>query len=138
MKFAVAFTSIFFATQVNAAEMVVKAGAFHGGNYAPNDTASGGVAVLKLENGSYQLRLATDFSTTPGPDLFVYLSTSVDPKDDVAVTTNDFVNAGRLASPSGSQILNLPESFDPIKFNSVVIWCKQFGVLFGAATLAKQ
>ena len=124
-------------TNVHAAETLLGKGSFHGGNYAPADTVSGGVSLVKLENGGYELRLGADFSTTPGPDLFVYLSASADPTDGDAITGNDFVDAGKLDSPTGDQKLSLPKDFDPTKFNSVAIWCKQFSVLFGAAALIK-
>ena len=138
MKLAIAVAALLFATQAQAAEMAVSKGAFHGGNYAPSDTASGGVSLVKLENGTYELRLADDFSTTPGPDLFVYLSASADPQDGNAITGNEFIDAGKLGSPTGGQNLSLPPDFDPAKFKSVAIWCKQFSVLFGAAALTLQ
>ena len=123
-------------TNVHATETLLSKGSFHGGNYAPADTASGSASLVKLENGSYELRLGDDFSTTPGPDLFVYLSASADPADGNAITGNEFVSAGKLGSPTGGQKLSLPSDFDPTKFTSVAIWCKQFSVLFGAAPLA--
>ena len=126
------------ATNVHAAETLLGKGSFHGGNYAPADTASGGVSVVKLENGSFELRLGDDFSTTPGPDLFVYLSASADPADGNAIKDNEFVDAGKLGSPTGGQKLSLPKDFDAAKFKSVAIWCKQFSVLFGAASLRSQ
>ena len=137
MKFATAAAFLLFASQAQVAETAVSKGAFHGGNYAPGDTASGGVSLVKLESGKYELRLGDDFSTTPGPDLFVYLSASADPKDGGAITGNEFVDAGKLGSPTGGQKLSLPGDFDPAKFKSVAIWCKQFSILFGAAPLMK-
>ena len=137
MKIAIATAILVLATQAHAAEMALSTGAFHGGNYAPADTASGGASLMKLENGSYELRLGDDFNTTPGPDLFVYLSTSADPQDGEAITSNEFVDAGKLGSPTGGQKFSLPPDFEPGKFKSVVIWCKHFSVLFGAATLIK-
>lgn len=116
----------------------VMRGAFHGGNYAPSDTASGSVSLVKLDNSTYELRLDSNFSTTPGPDLFVYLSVSEDPQDARAITDNASFEAGKLGSPSGEQKLALPKNFDPKKFKSVAIWCKQFRVLFGAAALKKH
>ena len=137
MKIAIAATFLLLATQAHAAETAVSTGVFHGGNYAPSDTASGGVSLVKLENGKYELRLGDDFSTTPGPDLFVYLSASADPQDGDAITGKEFVDAGKLDSPTGGQKFSLASDFDPGKFNSVAIWCKQFSVLFGAAPLMK-
>ena len=135
MKFIVAVAILFITTQSAAAEMVTATGAFHGANHAPGDTATGGVTLVRLDSGLYELRLGEDFSTTPGPDLFVYLSTSVDPKNDSAIAKNAFLNAGKLASPTGLQKLALPKDFDPAKFRSVAIWCKSYSVLFGAAAL---
>ncbi len=137
MKYAIAAAAMLLATHAQAAETAISNGVFHGGNYAPADTASGGVSLVKLENGKYELRLGDDFSTTPGPDLFVYLSVSADPQDGDAITGNEFVDAGKLGSPTGGQKLLLPSDFDPAKFKSVAIWCKQFSVLFGAAPLTK-
>ena len=124
-------------TSSGAAETLLSKGSFHGGNYAPADTASGGVSLVRVENGAYELRLSDDFSTTPGPDLFIYLSASADPADGDAITGNDYVDAGKLASPTGGQKMPLPPNFDPEKFKSVAIWCKQFSILFGAAALSK-
>lgn len=138
MRIFLAAAMLFVATQSATAEMVAAKGAFHGGNHAPGDTAKGGVTLVKLGSGLYELRLGDDFSTTPGPDLFVYLSVSPDPKNDSAIAKNTFFNVGKLASPQGLQKFALPKGFDPTKFRSVAIWCKSYGVLFGAAALAAQ
>ena len=116
----------------------VMKGAFHGGNYAPRDTASGSATLVKLDGGTYELRFDSNFTTTPGPDLFVYLSASADPQDAHAITDNASFEVGKLASPSGKQELSLPKNFDPKKFKSVAIWCKQYRILFGAAALKKH
>ena len=137
MKLTHLLTIVIMATPAQATETLLAKGTFHGGNYAPSDTASGGVTLVKLENGHYELRLGDDFSTTPGPDLFVYLSAAADPADGKAIKTNAFVDAGKLISPKGGQKLSLPASFEPGKFKSAAIWCKQFGILFGAAALTQ-
>ena len=131
----IVLTFLTLATSAQGAELTISAGEFHGGKHAPSDTVSGSATIVKLDSGAYELRLGDNFKTTPGPDLFVYLSAAVDPRNDVAITGNAFVNAGKLASPSGRQNLSLPMDFDPKKFKSVAIWCKKFSVLFGAAAL---
>ena len=136
MKSIITLMMILFASHAQAADVAIARGVFHGGNYAPSDTASGGATLVKLSDGAYALRLGDDFSTTPGPDLFVYLSASPDPQDGAAITDNDFINAGKLVSPEGGQMLALPKDFDPAKFKSIAIWCKSFSVLFGAAALS--
>jgi hypothetical protein len=121
-----------------ATEVTVSIGAFHGGPHAPADTARGGVSLVRLDNGRYELRLEKDFDTTKGPDLYVYLSALQDPKDDKIVAENAFVDAGKLRSPTGGQRFRLPADFDPSRFKSVTVWCKEFGILFGAATLVAK
>lgn len=122
-------------TPLQAAEMTVASGAFHDGEHAPADTASGMATLVKSDDGSYALKLSDDFSTTPGPDLVVYLSAATDPNTDAEIKAAAFVSAGKLASPTGGQTMKLPKGFDPAPYNSVVIWCEQFRVLFGAAAL---
>lgn len=124
------------ADMVGAAETVVSNGVFHGGPHEPADTASGGVSLILLDSGRYELRLADDFATTAGPDLFIYLSAAKDPKSDMAVADAAFLDAGKLQSVSGGQRYTLSIGFDPRRFQSVAVWCKSFSVLFGAAPLA--
>jgi len=139
MKIMIAAAALALSTLAHAAgaaEVVVSKGAFHAGEHAPADTASGSVSLVRLDSGRYELRLGDDFATTNGPDLFIYLSAAEDPTDDDAVAESDFVDAGKLGSFTGAQSFQLPDGFDPGKFKSVAVWCKQFSVLFGAAPLA--
>lgn len=125
-------------SEAGATEQVVSTGAFHGGPHAPADTATGSATLVRLDNGKYELRLGDDFESVKGPDLFIYLSAAEDPKDDATVAESPFVNAGELKALSGSQSYELPADFDPGKFNSVNVWCKQFSVLFATAPLSGQ
>jgi hypothetical protein len=86
-----------------------------------------GVAKIIATGGSSALRLE-DFRSTNGPDLYVYLST-----DNQA---SDFVELGRLKGNIGNQNYEIPEGIDLSKYDTVLIWCKQFSVLFGSAELA--
>ena len=126
------------ATGASATEIVVSTGAFHGGPHAPNDTASGGVILVHLDSGKYELRFGNDFKSVAGPDLFIYLSAAEDPKDDATVAASAFVDAGALKALSGGQSYMLPADFDPGKFKSVTVWCKRYSVLFAAAPLNGQ
>ena len=89
--------------------------------------AQGVTYTIPLENGENVLRLE-DFKSTNGPDLYVYLST-----DEHA---SDFVNLGELKANSGNQNYEIPNNVDLDKYNTVLIWCKAFGVLFGSAELS--
>ena len=135
VKYAIAFGLIILATPTRAAELVVSNGVFHGGDHAPRDTTSGEVAVVRLENGKYEIRLGSHFNTTPGPDLFVYLSASTDPQNSPAVVKDIFANLGKLTSSTGAQRISISKHVHLKEYNSVVIWCKQYSILFGAAPL---
>ena len=89
--------------------------------------AQGVVLVLPLEEGKNILRFE-DFHSTNGPDLHVYLATDN--------TASDFVNLGRLKANNGNQNYDIPEGTDISKYDTALIWCKQFSVLFGHAELS--
>ena len=87
---------------------------------------SGDAKIFALPDGTSLLRME-NFQVTNGPDLFVYLAT-----DD---TASDFVNLGRLKGNQGNQNYTIPEGTDLDKYNSVLIWCRAFSVLFSTADL---
>ena len=91
--------------------------------------AQGSAGVIYLEGGSDVLRLE-NLRVTNGPDLYVYLATDKG--------ASDFVDLGRLKANSGNQNYDIPEGTDLSKYNTVLIWCKQFSVLFGSAELTSS
>jgi len=88
--------------------------------------AEGNVSIVSLTDGSKILRLE-NFKSTNGPNVHVYLST-----DKHAM---DFIDLGKLKANNGNQNYNIPLGTDITKHNIVLIWCKDFSVLFGSATL---
>ena len=91
--------------------------------------AEGLVKVIRLDNISTILRLE-NFKATNGPDLYVYLATDN--------SASDFVNLGRLKGNIGNQNYDIPEGTDLSRYDTVLIWCKAFSVLFGSAKLEPQ
>lgn len=91
--------------------------------------AEGLAKVIRLDDASMILRLE-NFKATNGPDLYVYLSTDN--------SASDFVNLGRLKGNIGNQNYDIPEGTDLSRYNSVLIWCQAFSVLFGSAELQPQ
>jgi hypothetical protein len=89
--------------------------------------AQGMAKILPLDTGASILRLE-DFRSTNGPDLYVYLATDKD--------ATDFVSLGRLKANTGNQNYDIPQGTDLAKYDTVLIWCKQFSVLFGSASLS--
>jgi hypothetical protein len=88
--------------------------------------AQGIAKVIPIEGGSNVLRLE-DLVVTNGPDLYVYLSTDK--------SASDFVNLGRLKANIGNQNYPIPDGTDMTKYDTVLIWCRAFSVLFGSAEL---
>jgi hypothetical protein len=89
--------------------------------------AEGIVKVVALNDGTSVLRLE-NFKSTNGPDLYVYLATDK--------SASDIVNLGRLKGNIGNQNYPIPGGTDLTKYNTALIWCKAFSVLFGSAQLA--
>jgi Electron transfer DM13 len=79
--------------------------------------------------------LEPDFEVGPGPKYHVYLVPVADVRKEEQVTKSMFVDLGRLRSFKGSQRYTIPAGLDPGTYQSVVIWCEQFGVLISPADL---
>jgi hypothetical protein len=90
--------------------------------------------VFQLADGKKTLRL-TNFETSNGPDVHVYLVAATDAKDNDAVTKAGFVDLGSLKGNIGDQNYELPANADLAKYRAVTIWCKRFSVNFGTAPL---
>jgi hypothetical protein len=88
--------------------------------------AQGNAKVILIEGGDNVLRLE-DLIVTNGPDLYVYLSTDK--------SASDFVNLGRLKANNSNQNYQIHAGTDITKYDTVLIWCRAFSVLFGSAEL---
>jgi hypothetical protein len=84
---------------------------------------------INLEDGRKFIRFE-NFKVTNGPDLFVYLATDN--------SASDFVDIGKLKANIGNQNYQVPDGTDLTKYDTVLIWCKAFSVLFGSADLKGQ
>jgi len=91
--------------------------------------AEGIAREITLEDGKQFIRFE-NFKVTNGPDLFVYLATDK--------SASDFVDIGRLKANNGNQNYEVPGGTDLTKYDTVLIWCKAFSVLFGSADLKIQ
>jgi hypothetical protein len=101
-----------------------------GGNYI----GEGNVKIVKDASGKHTLEL-TDFTSSAGPDLKVFLVEGSGLKDGNDVIAGKHVNLGLLQSTSGAQSYVLPEGVDPADFGSVAIFCEKYTVLFSSADL---
>ena len=94
----------------------------------------GAVTLYALSDGRHVLRFE-NFRTTNGPDLHVYLAKHKAPAVAADVTDNGYVSLGRLKGNVGDQNYAVPADVDIEAYQSVVIWCELFGVLFSPARL---
>jgi hypothetical protein len=94
----------------------------------------GTATVHRLPDGKRVLRL-TEFATSNGPDVRVYLVAASDATDNETVKKAGFVELGRLKGTEGDQNYHVPADLDLGKYRAVTIWCRRFSVNFGTAPL---
>jgi hypothetical protein len=94
-------------------------------------------SIYQLADGKRTLRL-TEFATSNGPDVHVYLVAAPDAKDNETVTKAGFIRIGDLKGNMGDQNYELPADVDLNKYRAVTIWCRRFGVNFATAPLMGQ
>ena len=114
----------------SAANNQLASGEFHSGAHETRGMA----AVFQLADGKKTLRL-TNFATSNGPDVHVYLVAAQDAKDNDTVTNAGFLDLGSLKGNIGDQNYELPANADLATYRAVTIWCKRFSVNFGTAPL---
>ena len=117
----------------SAASNQLASGQFHSGAHETKGMAT----VFQLADGKKTLRL-TNFETSNGPDVHVYLVAAPDAKDNDTVTKAGFLDLGSLKGNIGDQNYDLPANADLAKYRAVTIWCKRFSVNFGTAPLINE
>ena len=112
---------------------VVESGTFSGVAHPTAGTAT----IYGLVDGDRVLRF-TNFTTSNGPDVHVYLVAANDAKDSATVKHADFIDLGTIKGNIGDQNYALGTGLDLSKYRTVSIWCKRFAVNFGAAPLRAE
>ena len=77
----------------------------------------------------------TNFKTSNGPDVHVYLVAAPDVKDDATVKRAGFIDLGSMKGNTGDQNYDVPATVDFATYQAVTIWCARFNVNFGTAPL---
>ena len=93
-----------------------------------------GTATIQDIGGRRVLRL-TEFATSNGPDVRVYLVAATDASDNDTVTKAGFVELGKLKGNQGDQNYDVPDDLDLSQYRAVTIWCRRFSVNFATAPL---
>jgi aquaporin Z len=108
----------------------VESGTFYGVVHPTMGTAT----IYRLADGGRILRF-TNFRTSNGPDVHVYLVAANDAKDSATVKQAEIIDLGTIKGNIGDQNYTLDQDLDLSKYRTVSIWCKRFAVNFGAAPL---
>jgi hypothetical protein len=90
--------------------------------------AEGEAKVIPFQNENSNILRLENLRVTNGPDLYVYLATDK--------TASDFVNVGKLKANNGNQNYDIPAGTDLTNYDTVLIWCRPFSILFGSAELS--
>ncbi len=88
-----------------------------------------GIASIDQEKATLTL---TNFKTDSGPDLNIYLTSSL------GAITSDFIDLGDIKGVKGNYTYDLPDNLDYTQYKFVIVWCVGFDVNFGYAELAVQ
>jgi len=121
------------AVQGSVATQPIESGTF----YTILHPTSGTATIYRMADGSHVLRF-TNFKTSNGPDVHVYMVAADDAKDNATVEQAGFVDLGSIKGNIGDQNYNLGPDVDLAKYRAVSVWCKRFGVNFGAAPLKAE
>lgn len=81
------------------------------------------------------LFLSSDFYSKPGPNLHVYLTTVVDPRD-VEFPDPSAIDLGVIQSPYGAQQYQVPSQDDPTMLRTFVLWDQGLNLLYSFAQLS--
>lgn len=100
-------------------------------------TGKGTATVYKLADGKRILRF-TNFETSNGPDVVVYLIAAEDAKDADTVKNANPLLLGSLKGNVGEQNYDVPADVDLSKYRAVTIWCRRFSANFATAPLTPQ
>ena len=108
------------------------------GNFVSQEHETKGTAtILRLADGQRILRL-TDFETSNGPDLQVWLTdqpVQTDTEGWFLFDDGQHTSLGGLKGNIGDQNYPIPADVNLADYRSVSIWCDRFSVSFGAAEL---
>jgi len=115
---------------VPAAPTALASGRFHTNAHETKGLAT----IYRLADGKRVLRL-TEFATSNGPDVHVYLVAAGDVQEDATVKRAGFVDLGSIKGNVGDQNYDVPAEVDLAKYRSATIWCRRFSVNFGTAPL---
>jgi len=123
------------ATETVVSDVAPTDGVLVTGAWVKKKQVSGGKWLIVRENGALFVELDADFETRGAPDLKLFLS----PLSAAEVNKDNAVDGALLISPlesnSGAQRYPIPADTELAAFQSIIIHCEQYTVLWSAADL---
>jgi hypothetical protein len=119
---------LFIACEKDSNDPLPENPAFQGDFVSAVHTTRGTASIDQAE----ETLTLTNFKTDSGPDLNIYLATSN------TNVTADFIDLGDIKGINGTYTYDLPGSADYTQYKYVIVWCVDFDVNFGYATLIEQ
>ena len=98
-------------------------GTFSSGVHSTSGTVK---VVADKTDGKKKYLSFENFKSDEGPDLYIYLAEDK--------TATGFISVVKL-NKTGTFVVDIPAETDLTKQKYVLVWCKQFSVLFGSAKL---
>jgi hypothetical protein len=97
-------------------------------NFIADKHEVSGKAILINQNNLNYLRFE-NFETVNGPNLHIYLATDT--------SGEDFIDLGKIKATKGNVNYEIPVGTDIEKYDTVLVWCVPFKVLFSYAEFPK-
>lgn len=98
----------------------------------PTGYAISGTATLIDSAGKLSIEFSSDFSTTAGPDLYVYLAQK---NESPTTSGNATVEVDSLVSNAGAQKIVVPSGVNINDYEYILIHCKQYNHFWGGGLL---
>lgn len=101
----------------------------------------GPILMMQMEGVGYvaykddTLFISSDFFTKPGPNLHVYLTSAVDPREG-EFPDETAIDLGVIQTTYGAQEYAVPPQEDPTTLRTFVLWDKSLGILYSFAQLS--
>ena len=105
------------------------------GDFIKKKKSINGSWSVVQENGQTIIRFANDFKTKNGPDLKIFLSPQTIQSVNGKTATAGSLNLGVLKSTKGTQDYVVPAGVNLADFNSVLVHCEAYSILWGGGAL---
>ena len=116
--------------QGSSPDQILASGTFHSILHPTSGTAT----IYRVGDGTRVVRF-TNFKTSNGPDVHVYMVAANDATDNATVERAGFIDLGSMKGNIGDQNYTLGPDVVLSKYRAVSVWCKRFSVNFGTAPL---